>query len=526
MLSNSIIKSVFAAAVVSCASVLCGQETASVVIDAKTVLGPVNPLIFGNNLSCTESDAEWSHSAKTGNGAWNPITHSVREDFLALNKDMGVKFERYPGGSDADLYTWTKFVGPKESRPEYLWGLDEWIEWCRALGAVPMFTLNTHITPESAADLVDYLNGPADDAHPWAKKRAEWGHPEPYGVKYFELGNETYFERDRFPTGTAYADWAEPVDKAMRARSPEIKTLVVGKFNWGSDSTEWNDSVFSRAKNFGDIAVHHTYVNGTKAEIYADEKTCMRMLMMASEQHGALYRRIHNRIKELSGREFPIAVTEYNGMAFLGHDPRFAKYDYYTTSWGTAFFCGDLVREMLLPSNHVGMANYFFSDIQLNIAGNDWRARMNILLSGAEAEWIRRPAYFVYRLWAQHTGTSLLGVTVEAAPRVTIEKQVDIIGPAEASAISTLASRREDGTICLMLFNRHMESDIETTVRVKDLAVSEAKYWQLTSPSLAYGNEKNADMETVSGKALQPASGAITVKLPKYSMTALELTVR
>jgi alpha-N-arabinofuranosidase len=522
------IKTFIAAALVNvvvAGSPLLGQEVARVSIDPQTTLGPVNPLIFGNNLSCTQGDAEWDHSAKTGNGAWNPVTHSVRQDFLALNKDMGVKFERYPGGSDADKYTWTNFVGPKETRPEYLWGLDEWITWCRALGAVPMFTLNSHITPESAADLVDYLNGPADDAHPWAKKRAEWGHPEPYGVTYFELGNETYFEKDRFPTGAAYADWAEPVDKAMRARSPGIKTLLVGKFNWGSDSTEWNESVFSRAKNFGDIAVHHTYPNGAKRENYADENIAMRGLMIGAEQFAAMYRRIHNRIKELSGRDFPIAVTEYNGY-FISGEEQFRGFEYYTWSWGNAFFCGDLVREMLLPSNHVGMANYFFSDIQLNIADNDWQARKKILLTGAKAEWNRRPAYFVYRLWGQHTGTSLLGSTIEASPKVNIVKQVDIIGPAESTAISALASRKDDGTICLMLFNRHMSSDIATTVSVEGLAVADAKYWQVTSPTLANGNKENANMETVTGEALKPVLDALTVKLPKFSITAIELHTR
>jgi len=488
------------------ASTLWGQETASVAIDSKTILGPVNPMVFGNNVSCFKGNGSWTQSSETGAGRWDPATHSVQQDYLAGCKDIGIKLERYPSGSDAEAYVWTDFVGPKETRPKCLFGLDEWITWCKALGAEPLFTVNSHSTPQQAADLIDFLNGPADDAHPWAQKRAAWGHVEPYHVKYFELGNETYFEKKRFPTGAAYADWAEPVDHVMRSRSPGIQIGLVGKFNWGRDSTEWNESVFSR-KTIGDFAVQHSYPNGCEPENYANEDVGMGALMIASEQYAAMYRRIHNRIHELSGRDIPLAVTEYNGY-FLAGEEKFKKYEYYLRSWGNAFFCGDLVREMLLPSNHVLMANYFITDLQVG------------------RRFQRLPAYFVYRLWSQHTGSTLVSSKVEASPRVKFDRQIDIIGPTETSAISTLASRRENGTICLMLLNREMRSEISATIRVEGRAVVGAKYWQVTSPTLANNNRDNANMETVSGDAVVPTSGSITVNLPKFSMTAVELDVR
>ena len=49
-----------------------------------------------------------------------------------------------------------------------------------------IMTAEPKFVPEEAAELVEFLNSPADDAHPWAKRRAELGHPAPYKVRYFE----------------------------------------------------------------------------------------------------------------------------------------------------------------------------------------------------------------------------------------------------------------------------------------------------------------------------------------------------
>jgi hypothetical protein len=78
------IKTLIAAALVNVAVVgssLLGQEVARVSIDPQTVLGPVNRLVLGSNVSCLPGDDEWSHSANTGMGAWNPAAGTVRGDF-------------------------------------------------------------------------------------------------------------------------------------------------------------------------------------------------------------------------------------------------------------------------------------------------------------------------------------------------------------------------------------------------------------------------------------------------------------
>ena len=174
---------------------------------------------------------------------------------------------------------------------------------------------------------------------------------------------------------------------------------------------------------------------------------------------------------------------------------------------------------MLMPSNHVNMAHYFqATGIQLKPVVD------SAVRNGKETAWKRLPAFFVSRLWGQHTGTEILAADV-TAPLVKI-KWFGIVKAAECPAVAAIASRRNDGTICLMVFNRDMKNDSPVTIRVKGKSIGEAKCWQVTSPSLVYANPDNTDMETISGAAVDGVKPeGFTVKLPKFSMTAFEISI-
>lgn len=70
-------------------------------------------------------------------------------------------------------------------------GTDEFIALCRTIGAEPYICTNAGTgTPEEMADWVEYCNEPAMGR--WARKRSANGHPEPWAVKYWSIGNENY----------------------------------------------------------------------------------------------------------------------------------------------------------------------------------------------------------------------------------------------------------------------------------------------------------------------------------------------
>ena len=60
----------------------------------------------------------------------------------------------------------------------------------------------------------------------WGAKRAANGHPEPYAVKYWNIGNEPWLERDRPATSSMasiVAGYVRPIASAMKAVDPAIR---------------------------------------------------------------------------------------------------------------------------------------------------------------------------------------------------------------------------------------------------------------------------------------------------------------
>lgn len=70
-------------------------------------------------------------------------------------------------------------------------GTDEFITLCRLVGIEPYITVNAGFGDAwSAAQLVEYTNG--SEATTMGRLRAANGHPEPYGVRFWGVGNEAW----------------------------------------------------------------------------------------------------------------------------------------------------------------------------------------------------------------------------------------------------------------------------------------------------------------------------------------------
>jgi alpha-N-arabinofuranosidase len=125
-----------------------------------------------------------------------------RKDTIALLKGLDSGFWRVPGGNFVSGYDWTKTVGDIDKRPptwDYAWGaaqpndvgLHELITLCRLIGVDPYLCVSTGFdSPRDGAALVEYCNGAAST--PMGKARAANGHPEPFGIKWWNVGNEMY----------------------------------------------------------------------------------------------------------------------------------------------------------------------------------------------------------------------------------------------------------------------------------------------------------------------------------------------
>ena len=126
----------------------------------------------------------------------------IRTDTAGALQKLALPVLRWPGGCFADTYHWQDGIGPLHQRPKRtnLWwnqsesnhfGTDEFMRCCRMIGAEPYICLNVGSgTVEEARAWVEYCNGVQDTA--LVKLRRENGHPDPYTVQFWGIGNENW----------------------------------------------------------------------------------------------------------------------------------------------------------------------------------------------------------------------------------------------------------------------------------------------------------------------------------------------
>ncbi|KAJ6494295.1 glycoside hydrolase family 51 protein [Mycena sanguinolenta] len=211
----------------------------SIHIDPARHVAPVDPRIYSG---FTEHMGRCIYGGlyDPGNEHGLADANGYRTDVLQALKDLNIPIVRYPGGNFVSSYRWQDGVGPKElrpRRPELAWlteesnqfGTDEFIQWCRLLGAEPFICLNMGTGRlEDALAWLEYCNSSANTHY--ANMRRKNGHPEPYGVKYWALGNEIWgpWQVGQM-TAEDYSKTAYQWAKALRLLDPSIKLISCGE---------------------------------------------------------------------------------------------------------------------------------------------------------------------------------------------------------------------------------------------------------------------------------------------------------
>ena len=132
-----------------------------------------------------------------------PNVNGMRTDAVEALKEMGIPVLRWPGGCFADEYHWKDGIGPVENRKKMIntnwggvtednsFGTHEYFELCRQLGCDTYVNGNVGSgSPQEMSEWVEYMT--LDGVSPMAELRAENGHPEPFDLKYFGVGNESW----------------------------------------------------------------------------------------------------------------------------------------------------------------------------------------------------------------------------------------------------------------------------------------------------------------------------------------------
>jgi alpha-N-arabinofuranosidase len=215
-----------------------------VVINNATAAYRKFPLKF---LAHADTDDARIEIAGTGSGSFHIGAVSLmpadnvegfRAEVIAALKQLHSGVYRWPGGNFVSGHEWRNAVGEIDKRPpinDPVWhavqpndvGTDEFMTLCRLLGVDAYITVNAGFGDAySAAQLVEYVNGAATT--PMGRWRAANGHPQPYHVKLWGIGNEPWGDWQLGHTSVEqFALKHDLFAKAMRKVDPTI-TLVAG----------------------------------------------------------------------------------------------------------------------------------------------------------------------------------------------------------------------------------------------------------------------------------------------------------
>jgi alpha-L-arabinofuranosidase len=260
--------------------------------------------------------------------------HGMRSDTLARLKQLKGTVYRWPGGNFASGYEWRDGIGDRDRRPPRAnpawtgvehndFGTDEFLAFCREIGAEPAIAVNTGFGDAySAAQWVEYCNGSARTlAGGW---RGRNGHPSPYGVQFWCVGNEMY---GAWQLGHMrlehYTQKHNRFAEAMHSVDPKAVLIGVGDIDGmqtlsgagdAKREVSWSQGMLEASADHMDLLSEHLYEGRMpwNKDVRGDIATHVGKLRNTIRRKAERHRAMQATLPNIEGRVVPLAVDEWN----------------------------------------------------------------------------------------------------------------------------------------------------------------------------------------------------------------------
>lgn len=424
------------------------------------------------------------------------------------------------GGNFASGYHWRDGVGDPERRKTVLnqaWGLpeynhfgtDEFLRLCRMIGAEPQICVNAGSgEPDEAASWVEYGNGTPTTKY--GAMRAVNGHTEPYGVRYWEVGNELWGDfQIGWQTAAGNARRYPAFATAIRRADPGARLIATGG---DVDSyRDWNAALIAGAGAELDLISTHLVIGMQPAEQLrkgADDAFTHRADLAVPVGVGRALDAMHEQIEadpQTRGR-VKLAFTEWQFWSPRPEDPRFTNLGGAVNS--AAFFHMLMRRVEFVPVSN--MSNL------VQFAGIH-RQRGRVFVT---------PSYHVLRLYGEARGGRILPVRLSAPAydvREGNRRLPEIANVPEVDALAVLAG--DGASLRVFLVNRSPTDAIPTRLSIRGFLASRGTVRRLSADRLDAANDPEGPgrVAVEESGVDDPARNAIELRLPPHSISVITL---
>ena len=195
-----------------------------------------------------------------------PNQQGLRSALIEKMRAIKAPVVRWPGGCFADSYDWRDGIGPKAKRPRRtnFWtdaftasqkkqnipqvyetnefGTDDFVRFCKLSGAEPYIAANVRsLTPLDFDHWVEYCNSPRGTTT-LAETREASGSPDPYNVRYWGVGNESWGCGGNFDPED-YANEFKRFTTWVPSYGVQLRFVASGP---NSDEQAWTRGFFSK----------------------------------------------------------------------------------------------------------------------------------------------------------------------------------------------------------------------------------------------------------------------------------------
>ncbi|MEO7599066.1 MAG: alpha-L-arabinofuranosidase C-terminal domain-containing protein [Opitutus sp.] len=490
-------------------------QPALIKVDLDRTIGAIDPNIYGSFLEPVSRGA--------GRGVvygplYDPAStlsdqNGFRKAYVQQIKDLKVSAVRWPGGNFVSGYSWQDGIGPKDQRPVTLdlsrhrnesnqMGTDDYAAFCSLVGAENFICINAGTgTIEDAARWVEYCNAPAGTRY--ADLRVKYGHPDPYKVKYWALGNE--------PDGPwqlghknkeDYTKFAIEAAKMMRGADEKILLVAAGSSNFPLVTkrydpkdgwTEWNDYVLDQMAGYIDYISLHRYaaqaLRGLDKPGFADEMSLgMEINRIISIVQGQI-----EKVTAKSGTDRPIYIS-------------FDEYSARANNLAGPLLLAQHLNAFIRHADIVKMANLtFLSSLAGITPEGDFKTSL----------------YYPFYLYSNKCrGTALDVYTRCESYSTKVFKDIPYL---DVTAVLNAA----DGTVVVNVVNRSETEAIPAEIELQSGAYTgEGQVHLINADTLEATNTATEEKVRIATSDLAFTGDRISHTFPAHSFTQLEITLR
>ncbi len=461
-----------------------------------------------------------------------PNVNGIRRQFVDDMKRIAVPNYRWPGGCFADGYHWRDGIGGKRPHTYNYWqsrmpagletpesnqfGVSEFMQLCRLTGAEPYLAANMGSgSPQEFHDWVQYCNAPAGSVS-LAAERVANGDKEPFGVRWWGVGNESWgCGGDMTPQ--EYSALYRRFVTQFPSFEPKPFLVAVGPRGHSKDlDLGWTNGFFESMQG------HHSPVDGLSIHYYTDFRNSPERVSTFNDR--GWYDVIREGIRtEAVIEQHWAAMGKYDS----GHHTKLV-----VDEWGVWYRPGEEIAPRYLLSQPLTLRDALHTAVTLDVFNRhaDKIAMANVaqtincihsLFLAEGDKFVRTPVYSVFEMYVPHMGARLAPMQIRC-PELTVPGPSGAVKMPGLSGSASIKGKR----LTVTLTNPSLDSAVSVSIRWKNGLLKEGRGTLLTHPEITARNTFERPREVVTVALPVSVRGSVgEVSLPPRAVAALQFLV-